>query len=354
MKNNTVFDLVTPAGLHTKKILDDFNFKKFNFSKWLYYAFVLFMSSSLFGLNFNFNELIKENITSSPSFVSSPNFVFLIIGLIIVCFILSFVWMYLSCNFTYILNDSVLLNKRDIKEFWAKNNKKAKSYYFLLIKIIVMMILACIVGGFLIALIGGMASSSGSSVGVGIAGGCLAFTIFLIIGLAFGIYMMLIANFAVPLHLRVDENIPVAQVLKNLYNELKAKKELGKGAMAILALFLVNCGVNMVYSIFSMMFVAVIFLFYSFLSKSPVFWVIFAFIFLIYFAIMLFLNVPGGIFISSYRLLLVSFLSPENAVLLPLRDEKGKFVGTMSYFEHLEREQAEATNMNDYSSYPQM
>ncbi len=352
MKNNTVFDLVTPAGLHTKKILDDFNFKKFNFSKWLYYAFVLFMSSSLFGLNFNFNELIKENITSSPSFVSSPNFVFLIIGLIIVCFILSFVWMYLSCNFTYILNDSVLLNKRDIKEFWAKNNKKAKSYYFLILKIIGIILLSCFVGGFLIAILGGLISSSGA--GFGIAGGCLAFAIFFFIGLAFGIYMMLIANFAVPLHLRMDENIPVSQILKNLYNELKAKKELGKGAMAILALFLVNCGVNVVYSVFSMIFLAIIFLFYSFLSQSPVFWVVFAFMFLIYFAIILFLNVPGGIFISSYRLLLVSFLSPENAVLLPLRDEKGKFVGTMSYFEHLEREQAEATNMNDYSSYPQM
>lgn len=352
MKNNTVFDLVTPAGLHTKKILDDFNFKNFNFSKWLYYAFVLFMSSSLFGLNFNFNELIKENITSSPSFVSSPNFVFLIIGLIIVCFILSFVWMYLSCNFTYILNDSVLLNKRDIKEFWAKNNKKAKSYYFLILKIIGIILLSCFVGGFLIAILGGLISSSGA--GFGIAGGCLAFAIFFFIGLAFGIYMMLIANFAVPLHLRMDENIPVSQILKNLYNELKAKKELGKGAMAILALFLVNCGVNVVYSVFSMIFLAIIFLFYSFLSQSPVFWVVFAFMFLIYFAIILFLNVPGGIFISSYRLLLVSFLSPENAVLLPLRDEKGKFVGTMSYFEHLEREQAEATNMNDYSSYPQM
>ena len=221
-----------------------------------------------------------------------------------------------------------------------------------------LMLLACFVGGFLIAILGGLISSSGSGAGagIGIAGGCLAFAIFLIIGLAFGIYMMLIANCAIPLHLRMDDNIPVAQVLKNLYNELKAKKELGKGALALLALFLVNCGVGMVYSVFSMMFVAIIFIFYGFLSQSSAFLFVLGFMFLIYLAIIVFLNVPGGIFISSYRLLLSSFLFPENAVLLPLRDEYGKFIGTMSYFEHLEREreEAEATMASNYDSYPQM
>ena len=352
MKNYNAFDLVVPAFLHTKKILGG----KFDFKKWLYYAFVIFMSSSLFGFNCNFSDLIRDKYPNNPSCLPNESVIFLMIALIVVSFILAFVWMYLSCNFTYILNDSVLLNKTDIKGLWAKNNKKAKSYYGLIIKVIIFMILACILGGILIAMIGGGIAASTSNIGMGILGYMLGGCICFIIMLAFGIYIQLIANCAVPLHLRMDDNIPVAQVLKNLYNELKAKKELWKGFIALLAMFLINGALGFVYGIVAMGFVAVVLVVYGFMSESLVFWIIFAFLFLIYFIVIVFLNVPGVVFISSYRLLVVSFLSQENAVLLPLRDEKGKFIGTMSYFEHLEREreEAESTMMNDYDSYPQM
>ena len=74
----------------------------------------------------------------------------------------------------------------------------------------------------------------------------------------------------------------------------------------------------------------------------------------IYVPVILFLNVPIVIFLTSYKLLVMSYLSPENAILLPLQDEKGKFIGTMSYFEHLEREKeaSEAQMTNNHESYP--
>ena len=42
-------------------------------------------------------------------------------------------------------------------------------------------------------------------------------------------------------------------------------------------------------------------------------------------AIVIFLNAPVAVFITSYRFLVLSHLWPEYALLLPVQDEKGKF-----------------------------
>ncbi|MBR0518240.1 hypothetical protein IJJ97_00455, partial [bacterium] len=55
MKYNA-FDLVGPAWIHTKKVLG-----KFSFNKWLYYAFVIFMSSTALGFNINYSNLVSNN-----------------------------------------------------------------------------------------------------------------------------------------------------------------------------------------------------------------------------------------------------------------------------------------------------
>ncbi len=366
MKYNA-FDLVGPAWIHTKKVLG-----KFSFNKWLYYAFVIFMSSTALGFNINYTNLVSNNndLNSSSSlgttannnealaqgiknFISSHNIshetiIYLGIALFIFGIIFSCIWIYLSCNFAYILNDSVLLNKTDIKRLWDKNSKKSKSYFTFIIRFLVYILLSIMLFSALCVPIFAKSSSMGANIAIfilGITCLCLAITII-------GIYMQIVTNCVLPLHLKMDEDISIFEASKIVFKDLK--KDIGK---TLISLFIIL----FVYGIFSFILGTLAFIFnvtgvfFSiFLSQSNLILLLTLCLF-IYVPVMLFLNVPVVIFLTSYKLLVMSYLSPENAILLPLQDEKGKFIGTMSYFEHLQREkeEAEATMANNYDSYPQ-
>ncbi len=364
MKYNA-FDLVGPAWIHTKKILG-----KFSFNKWLYYAFVIFMSSTALGFNINYTNLLRNNNLNSNSslgttannnealaqwiknFISSHNIahetiIYLGIALFIFGIIFSCIWIYLSCNFTYILNDSVLLNKTDIMYLWNKNSKKSKSYFSLVIRVVIYMLLAVIFFSALSVPIFSKSGSVGANIGLFILGIICFCSVIMFIA----IYMQIIANCVLPLHLKMDENISIFEASKIVFKDLK--KDIGKTLISLFIILLVYGIFSFILGTFAFMFNVAGVLCSIFLSQTNLILILTLCLF-IYVPVILFLNVPIVIFLTSYKLLVMSYLSPENAILLPLQDEKGKFIGTMSYFEHLEREKeaSEAQMTNNHESYP--
>lgn len=370
MKYNA-FDLVGPAWIHTKKVLG-----KFSFNKWLYYAFVIFMSSTALGFNINYNNLVSNNnnIGSNPSLqsgalqsgannnmtaeaiknllsstnISQETIIYIAIAIFVLGFILSFIWMFLSCNFAYILNDSVLLNKTDIMYLWNKNSKKSKSYFSLVIRFVIYILLAVILFSALSVPIFSKSGSVGANVGLFILGIICFCSVIMFIA----IYMQIIVNCVLPLHLKMDENISIFEASKIVFKDLK--KDIGKTFVSLFIILLVYGIFSFILGTFAFMFNVAGILCSIFLSQMNLVLILTLCLF-IYIPVILFLNVPVVIFLTSYKLLVMSYLSPENAILLPLQDEKGKFIGTMSYFEHLQREkeEAEATMANNYDSYPQ-
>ena len=365
MRKYNVLDLVVPAWLHTKKV---FGKSLFNIKKWFFYAFLVLMSSSALGFNINYNNLINGTNGNTPTGAPSPsakligellqnNIVsqntLVLLGIIFIVLGLAFyfVWTYLYCNFTYILNDSVLLNKTDIKELWEKNNKKSKSYFSLIMKLVIYIIAIMIVIGLIFALVFSRSCKAGHSVPDFMVFASQMVIFLIIFLLALGclfIYLTFICNCVIPLHLKMDEDVSIIDASKTIFNLLK--KDWKKAFIALIAIALAYGTFCFIFGMGATLFN--LFGIFSLLSLSTEqFLVVLTLVFLIYSAIVIFLNAPVAVFITSYRFLVLSHLWPEYALLLPVQDEKGKFIGTMSYFEHLEQEQVNSDTEN-FETYP--
>ena len=370
MKYNA-FDLVVPAWLHTKKILCE---KVLSWKKIFFYAFLVFMSSSALGLNINFRGLLNGSSTGSydpdspmakifreliaSNIISPTNLLTTVIVVSILAIVFSFVWMYISCNFTYILNESVLLNKMDIKELWAKNNKKATSYFWLLFTVIIGIFVICILTAVGFGFMAGFSISPNipnTTAGMSFCGMIIFMGIIIFLACFIGIFLCVIANCVVPLHLRMDETISVKQAFDIVFKEFK--KDWKKAFLCLIALALIYGVFAFVFGLGSFAFNMTAVIGLVSISSSSEFLLLLGLAFTVYGVIVIFLNSPVAVFLSSYKLLVMSYLCPELAVLLPVQDERGKFIDTMSYFEHMEREQMNFdTNYNNenYETYPGM
>lgn len=336
MRKLNYFDLLQPAFMQMKKVM----FEPFNKDKWLFIIIVSMLSGTFIGYN---PEVAKNAIKilaktwDIPSV--DPNRM-LVLGISTLIFLIgiSLALLRAGACARYMNIDAIMNNRIGFRDLWNKYYIKSAKYFGFSLKIIFMTFFMSIVMGILFVLLGGMVSA-GSSENTGI--GCLIagiLGILLIIGFVWIIiYQFIGSTCAVPAMLRMNESASFDDAIKECTHKINERKKEAFGFFVanILLAMVIGGLLSTATGIFTIMMLAAAIA----LESSPALGIsIVLIINLVYFLIMCVVNGPYASFIVSYQLLSFSMLFPEYALLLPVRNESGKIIGTMSYEEHLENE----------------
>lgn len=155
---------------------------------------------------------------------------------------------------------------------------------------------------------------------------CCLFTLSLFYGF-FVLYIYLI----LPMLVKKDDKIQLFEDYKIFWNSLKVdfwKKVLNiilAGFIIFITSSLLKISFAGIQAVINLVF-SVSDVFIHSPSASLVIYGIFYLI--IYLPIILFLNVPVGVYYTSLQVMLFSYIFPENAILKPVLDDNGKIIGT--------------------------
>lgn len=336
MRKLNYFDLLQPAFMQMKKVM----LEPFNKDKWLFIIIVSLLSGTFIGYNPNVAQNAIKMLAQNGNIPSVDPSIILTIAITTLILIIAIGLALLRAGACarYMNIDAIMNNRIGFRELWNKYYIKSAKYFGFSLKIIFMALVMSIAMAVLGVLLGGM-GAAGSSGNIGL--GCLTagiLGILLLIGIIWlMIYQFIGSTCAVPAMLRMNESVSFDEAIKECTHKINERKKEAFGFFVanILLSMVIGGLLSTAAGIFTIMMLAAAIA----LESSPAIGIsIVLIINLVYFLIMCVVNGPYAAFIVSYQLLSFSMLFPEYALLLPVRDESGKIIGTMSYEEHLENE----------------
>ena len=357
MANYNILDCFVSAFLHTQKVL----FKKFELKTYLFCMFLTIFSCGVYGVDYRYyvdilgkmpvGEGMKLFLLPVFKILFSPQNIVISEIIIAILMIVAIVFLfYLSFTFRLLFFDfNIFKNKYDFKEYWNRNkDKSANIIKYFLKQFLYIFILACflfIAADIVHPHLGDFAEHK-FALFVYIAMIC-AFIVSLFIFMRMFAILCISGIFILPLYPIYEKNIKLDDALKSFYSETK-----GKFWKSLLFFFVLGC----VHNLFLICFLPGLLLFRTVVASLAsvlsinAFYPVFICLLIIYLAIIAIVNVPIAVYFNSFYQLMCSLLCPNYAILLPIKDDKGKIIDTMTYFEHLDLKKEQVEDMNEVNN----
>lgn len=357
MKNSPL-DMWVPAYIQTKKIL----FNNINITKWAFFFIIVALSGFSFGLNLNSMpkkispaqgmESYANFITAISEFVDAvgkilnPEHGAVIFGItltILLIIIIPTISVYLAALGKFMVLDAIMKNNIGWRMFYKKRSAKAYDYSLILLRIVIYSIIFTII---LWAFIFGQPKYYGNN-------GLLFTVIVLISGslifLTVTTALNLLNILAAPAFLRTPDGEKAIEIIKKIYNLTKTRK--GKAFFTFFLCILLNFAAGAVITLIGSVLIMPANILALTLPQAdqPLASAVTVYYVFCYLPVIIAANTICGVYFNSYNLLTFSALFPEYALLLPVRDQTGKIIDTMSYEEHImrQREYASENSLED-------
>lgn len=326
------------AYLKTKDVL----FSPFRLKTYLLYGLLSWLAIGSGGGGGNpLSGFNSPNIPSNPGGKQDAIVIVAIaIGVILIALSVVILFTWLNAHAQFILMESILKNKIDIKEYWNSKRPKGNSLFWWFVKIffiVFLLILLCAGGiaGFFI-----MGKSNNISGGLTCLATVLLGIVVAAILILFSIYTSIAIQIVVPSMLKMDNSIKVDEAYGILFPTIKKE---WKAVIAYLFAIFMIAGAYSAF-MFVIMLIAYIPLsifavaIATILAKTPALMITFIIIALLAGVILTIFILSAiypvlGVFLTTFKLNFVGKILPEYETITPILNEKKQVTGYRTMYD---------------------